>query len=119
MGAVFQINKGVARPIMFKGLKGQYIACLGIGMVVLLLLFAVLYMLRVNVYLVLVLISALALGLVLGLGYLSGRFGQYGLMKFFAARQVPSNIRFRSRRLFTALKHVDNELAVKERRHAW
>lgn len=119
MGAVFQINKGVARPIMFKGLKGQYIGYLGIGMVVLLLLFAVLYMIRVNVYFVLVLIAGLAFGLVLGLGYLSARFGQYGLMKFLARRQVPSSIRFRSRRLFTGLKYRGQQDAVKERRTVW
>ncbi|MDB5129720.1 DUF4133 domain-containing protein, partial [Mucilaginibacter sp.] len=37
----YQINKGINRPIEFKGLKAQYIGYLGSGLVALLILFAV------------------------------------------------------------------------------
>lgn len=48
---VFQINKGINRPIEFKGLKAQYILYFVVGVLALLILFAVLYMLAVNSYL--------------------------------------------------------------------
>jgi len=43
MSSIYQINKGVSKPIVFKGLKAQYIAYLAIGLVFLLVAFAVLY----------------------------------------------------------------------------
>jgi hypothetical protein len=36
MASVYQINKGVGKPIVFRGLKAQYIAYLAVGLVVLL-----------------------------------------------------------------------------------
>ena len=104
MGSIYQINKGVSRPIMFKGLKAQYIAYLAVGLVVLLIAFAVLYILRVNLYVILVLVAGMGTGLVFFTSYLSHRFGEHGLMKFLAKRGLPSCMKFRSRRLFTGLK---------------
>jgi hypothetical protein len=40
--SVYKINKGINKPIEFKGLKAQYIAYLGAGLITLLILFAVL-----------------------------------------------------------------------------
>ncbi|RYY52306.1 MAG: DUF4133 domain-containing protein [Chitinophagaceae bacterium] len=119
MASLYHINKGVGRPITFKGIVGIYIAYLGIGMVALLLLFAVLYLLRVNVYVVLGIVALLAALLLYGVSYLSRRFGQYGMLKFFARGKVPGSIRFRSRRLFTGLKYAGSKQAVSERRPVW
>lgn len=105
MASVYQLNKGVGRPIMFKGLKGQYIAYLAVGMVLLLVAFAVLYIARVNLLLVLPLVFGSGVGLFLGVGSLSARFGEHGLMKFFARRSYPSYIQFQSRQLFLSLKN--------------
>jgi hypothetical protein len=39
----YQINKGVNRPIEFRGLKAQYIYYLGSGLALLLIAFSVIY----------------------------------------------------------------------------
>ena len=101
---VYPINKGVNKPLEFKGLKAQYVVYLGIGLVGLLLAFAVLYLLRVP--------TAGCFGVVLISGSrlfywvfsASKRHGQYGLMKLRAARRMPRTIRSRSRKVFQVQK---------------
>jgi hypothetical protein len=104
MASVYQINKGVSRPIEFKGLKGVYIGVLAGGLVFLLVLFAALYILGTPIYVVVPLILCLGAGLFGGTFRLSKRFGVHGLAKHFAKRGVPSHIRFNSRRVFVSLK---------------
>lgn len=104
MASVYQINKGVSKPIVFKGLKGQYIAYLAVGLVLLLIAFAVLYISGVNLFVVLPLIVGLGTSLFLTVSRLSHRFGEHGLMKYFAKRSLPKYLRFTSRRLFINLK---------------
>lgn len=104
MASVYQINKGVSKPIVFKGLKGQYIAYLAVGLVLLLIAFAVLYISEVNLFVVLPLIVGLGTSLFLTVSRLSHRFGEHGLMKYFAKRSLPKYLRFTSRRLFIILK---------------
>lgn len=104
MGTVYHINKGVSKPIVFKGLKAQYIAYLAVGLVVLLLVFVLGYILGMALYLLLGLVLGLGAVLFYGVFRLSHRFGEHGLMKFFARRGLPDVIVFRSRRLFTGLK---------------
>lgn len=41
--SVYTINKGINKPVEFKGLKAQYIWYLGGGLIMLLILFAILY----------------------------------------------------------------------------
>lgn len=100
----YTINKGINVPLVFKGLKAQYIAYLAVGLVVLLVLFAVAYMLGLSKYLCLG--GALVLGgaLFYGVFHYSGKYGQHGLMKATAYRQVPQSIRCRSRKPFLTLK---------------
>lgn len=104
MVSVYQINKGVSRPIEFKGLKGIYIGLLAGGLVFLLVLFAALYILRTPLYVLLPVIVFLGAGLFGGTFRLSRRFGVHGLGKWMAKRGVPSHIRFSSRRVFVSLK---------------
>lgn len=104
MASVYQINKGVSKPIMFKGLKAQYIAYLGIGLVFLLLGFAIGYVLGMSLFLLMPLIVAGGTALFFTVFRMSHRFGEHGLMKFFAKRKLPDHIKFRSRRLFIQLK---------------
>jgi hypothetical protein len=47
----YSINKGVNRPIEFRGLKAQYIYYLAIGLAVLLVVFSLMYIAAVPVYL--------------------------------------------------------------------
>lgn len=104
MSSVYQINKGVNKPIEFKGLKAQYIAYLAIGLVVLLVSFAVLYICRLSLVMILPLILGLGTGLFFGVFHLSHKYGQYGLMKYFARKGLPSYIKFNSRKVFISLQ---------------
>ncbi len=105
MASVYHINKGVSKPIIFKGLKAQYIAYLAVGLVFLLIAFAILYISGVSLILVLPLIFGLGTSLFIATYKLSHRFGEHGLMKYFAKRKLPAYLKFRSRRLFTSLKY--------------
>jgi len=105
MASLYSINKGVSKPIVFKGLKAQYIAYLAVGLVLLLVSFAVLYISGLSLLLVLPLILLLGTALFVLTFRLSHRFGEFGLRKFMAKRRLPGSIRFRSRRLFTSLKN--------------
>ena len=104
MASIYQINKGVSKPIMFKGLKAQYIAYLAIGLVLLLIAFAILYISRVNLFIILPLIVGAGTGIFMITFRLSHRFGEHGLSKFIARRNLPTYIKFRSRQLFLKLK---------------
>lgn len=105
MASVYHINRGVSKPIMFKGLKAQYIAYLAIGLVLLLLGFAIGYVAGMSLFLLMPLIIVLG-GVLFTLVFrLSHKYGEHGLMKFLAKRSLPDHLKFRSRRLFTQLKH--------------
>lgn len=109
MASVYHINKGVSKPIVFRGLKAQYIAYLAVGLVLLLLVFVLGYILGVPLFVLLPLVLVLGSGLFFSVFRLSHRFGEHGLMKYFAKRGLPSRIVFRSRRVFTGLKYESVE----------
>jgi len=96
----YQINKGINRPIEFKGLKAQYIGYLGGGLVCLLVLFAVLYLLGLAIYLCITIILGSGSLLFCKVFGLSHKYGQHGLMKRNARRYVPRYLKFSSRRVF-------------------
>lgn len=104
MSLVYQVNKGIGRPISFKGLQGSYIMYLAVGLVLLLLGFTVGYLSGVSLYVLLPGVLGLGTGLVFVLGRLSKRFGVYGLGKLLARRGLPRYLRFSSRRVFTHLR---------------
>lgn len=101
--SVYKINKGINRPIEFKGLKAQYIWYLAGGLLALLIFFAVIYIIGVNPFLCLLLVISLATWLFLHVYKLSRRYGQHGMMKELAKRSVPQVLKSRSRRVFTGL----------------
>lgn len=96
----FKINKGVNRPIEFRGLKAQYIYYLAVGLAVLLVLFCVLYIIGTPVYLCLFLILVLGVALFVLVSRLNKKYGQFGLMKRSASRRLPKAIRPSSRMIF-------------------
>lgn len=98
------INKGINKPIEFKGLKAQYIGYLAIGLIVLLVLFAILYVLGVPVLVCVGTAFGLGTALFVQVFRLSHRYGQHGLMKAAAHRQVPDAVVFKSRQVFLNLK---------------
>lgn len=91
--SVYQINKGVNRPIEFKGLKAQYIWYLGGGLVALLIFFAIIYICGVNIFISLGLIVSLAIALFMYVYKLSRTYGEYGLMKKMAKKAVPGTVK--------------------------
>lgn len=104
MSSVYQINKGINKPIEFKGLRAQYIAYLAVGLVLLLISFAVLYICGLSLFIILPVIIGLGSGLFFTVFRLSHRFGEHGLMKYFAKRQLPRYLKFNSRKVFTSLR---------------
>ena len=91
--SVYQINKGINKPIEFKGLKAQYIWYLGGGLVILLIFFAVIYIIGINVFICLAVIISLATVLFMYVYKLSRTYGEYGLMKKVAKKAVPKVIK--------------------------
>ena len=105
MSSVYSINKGINKPVEFKGFKAQYIWWLGGGLVVLLILFAVLYICGINSVVCVGIISALASFLFMYVYRMSRKYGQHGMMKAIAKRSLPRVIKNHSRKIFTGLTH--------------
>lgn len=103
MSSVYKINKGINKPIEFKGLKAQYIAYLAVGLITLLVLFAILYIAGVNMFICLFLIVGLGVILFMSVYGMSDKYGQYGLLKKLAKRSIPESIKGRTRKLFIEL----------------
>ena len=98
--SVYKINKGINKPIEFKGLKAQYIWYLGGGLVMLLIVFAVLYIIGVNPFICMGLI-VISGGLLFTWVYrISNKYGEHGMMKKVAKRGVPSVVKSYSRKAF-------------------
>lgn len=103
--SVYQINKGINQSIEFKGLKAQYIWYLGGSVVALLIVFAVMYFIGLPAYFCVGIILAAGVFLVMKIYRMSNKYGEHGLMKMLARRQVPELIKSRSRRIFIQLKN--------------
>ncbi|PZR29100.1 MAG: hypothetical protein DI535_03550 [Citrobacter freundii] len=98
--SVYTINKGINKPIEFKGLKAQYIWWLGGGLVALLILFAILYVMGVNSFACVVIIAIAGTILFMRIYKLSHTYGEHGMMKKIAQRSIPKIIRSSSRKMF-------------------
>lgn len=101
--SVYSINKGINRPIEFKGLKAQYIWYLGGGLLGLLILFAILYIAGINTFICLFIIVGCATWLFMHVYKLSRKYGEHGMMKTLAKRSVPNEVKIYSRKIFTGL----------------
>lgn len=102
--SLYQINKGINKPVEFRGFKAQYIWYLGAGMLGLLIIFAILYICGVNSFVCLGLILMLGAALVSYVYKLSHTYGQYGMMKKLAKRSIPKIVKSYSRKEFIGLK---------------
>jgi hypothetical protein len=92
MNSVYAINKGVGKPIVFKGLKGQWIGWLCGGLLMLLLLFALCYIAGAALF-ICVAFVVIAGAILFYLVYkLNKQYGEHGLMKGMAARVTPKRI---------------------------
>ncbi len=98
--SVYKINKGINKPIEFRGLKAQYIWYLGGGLVILLILFAILYIIGVNTFICVSLIAILGVVLFTWVYGISNKYGEHGMMKKLAERGVPNVVKSYSRKVF-------------------
>ncbi len=104
MSSVYQINKGINKPIEFKGLKAQYIWYLGGGLIALLILFTIMYIIGVNTFFCLIIILILGTFLFMYVYRLSTTYGEHGMMKKIAKRNIPDIIKSNSRAVFMNLR---------------
>lgn len=102
--SIYRINKGINKSIELKGLKAQYIWYLGAGVLALLVSFAILFILGVNPFISLIIIAISGSLLVIKAYQLSHRYGEHGMMKKLAYRQIPHAIRIKSRVVYQKLK---------------
>lgn len=102
--SVYTINKGINKPIEFKGLKAQYIWYLGGGLLALLILFAILYICGVNTFVCLAIIIITGTALFIHVYRLSHKYGEHGMMKAVAKRSIPRVVKNYSRKTFTKLR---------------
>ena len=102
--SIYQVKKGINAPIVFKGLKAQYIWYLAGGILVLLVLFAILYIAGVNMYICVLIAVILGTALFLTVYRTSHKYGEHGIMKKLARRSVPYVVKSNSRKLFIQLK---------------
>lgn len=101
--SVYTINKGINKPIEFKGLKAQYIWWLGGGLLALLIIFAVLYICGVNTFICLAIIIGSGTALFMHVYKLSRKYGEHGMMKSLAKRSIPTVVKSYSRKVFIGL----------------
>ena len=106
--SIYTINKGINKPIEFKGLKAQYIWYLGGIIVILMILYAVLYIIGVNQFICVVLIGVSGSILFIQIFKLSNKYGQYGLMKAMAKRMAPDVVKCNNRKVFMKQKTNQN-----------
>lgn len=98
--SVYSINKGINKPIEFKGIKAQYISYLAIGLVGLLVLFSICYICGLPVYLCLGLDGILGYALFSWVMKYSHKYGEFGLLREAGYRGLPVTIRCQSRCCF-------------------
>lgn len=97
---IYSINKGVNRPLEFRGLKGQYIGYLAGGLVAVLMLFSILYITGLNSYITIMIGVGLGVFMFYYVYRLNNKYGQYGWMQQAARKKVPKRLVSKSRKLF-------------------
>lgn len=103
MSKTYTINRGVNRPMEFRGLKAQYIWYLAAALLGALFLFAALYLAGLSVFVLAPLTVGIGGVMVKRVYGMSRKYGQYGLMKKRARKGVPGSLRCRSRKCFINL----------------
>jgi flagellar biosynthesis component FlhA len=106
MSTVYEINKGINRSIEFRGLKAQYIVFFIVGIVGLLVLFAMAFLAGVPTLVCIAVTGVLGFVMYSYVYRYSNKYGEHGLMKEAAYRQVPPAIRCRSRIKFFELNEA-------------
>ncbi|MBU1819978.1 MAG: DUF4133 domain-containing protein [Bacteroidetes bacterium] len=111
---MLEINKGIGKPVEFRGLRGIYLY-LAVGIVLSSLMLAlVLYgIFGVNTYLATLIVMSSTLGGVWYCTRLSTRYGVSGLLKLEATRNQPKVIRISSAKPFSQLRETERKKSRK------
>ncbi|WP_057937923.1 DUF4133 domain-containing protein [Algoriphagus resistens] len=96
----YSINRGINKPMEFKGLKAQYIGYLAAGLGLTLIAFAIGYVMGMSMYSCLGVAVVLATADFVLVFHLSATYGEHGLMKKMAQNHVPVSVIIRSRKIF-------------------
>ena len=109
--AEYPINKGIGRPVEFKGLKAQYLFIFAGGLLALFILFVILYMVGIGQWICIGFGAVSSSILVWQTFALNARYGEHGLMKLGAARNHPRYLikRRRITRLFKNKQKTEQE----------
>ncbi len=103
--SVYQINKGINKPIEFKGLKAQYIWYVGGCFLALLIVFAILYITGINAFICVGFVLTAGTFAVIKIYGMSNKYGEHGMMKKIARHSVPHIIKSTSRKTFKRLNN--------------
>ena len=79
--AEYPVNRGIGKPVEFKGLKSQYLFIFAGGLLAVFVVFIVLFMAGVNQWVCIVFIVSASLLLVWQTFRLNARYGTYGLKR--------------------------------------
>ena len=85
----YPVNRGIGKPVEFKGLKSQYLFIFCGGLLAVFVVFIVLFMAGVNQWLCIGFIVSASLLLVWQTFRLNAKYGTHGLMKAAARRRHP------------------------------
>jgi len=102
-GKIYTINKGINKPVEFKGVKAQYIWHLAGAVIGSLALFGILYVIGLSIYICLPLVFGAGGWTIRRVFRMSKKYGQFGLMKLSARKSAPKALLSRSRKVFLEL----------------
>jgi hypothetical protein len=98
--SIYKINKGINKAIEFKGLKAQYIWWLGGGIIGLMILFAIMYIVGINSFICVGIILTAGTFVFMYVYRLSNTYGEHGMKKKIAKRNIPGVVKCNDRRMF-------------------
>lgn len=98
--SIYHINKGINKSIEFQGLRAQYIWYFGGMVIILMIVFAVLYIAGAGTIICMTVIGSAGAYLSIKIFAMSKKYGEHGLMKAMAKKQVPKVLKSYTRKLF-------------------
>jgi hypothetical protein len=109
----YKIHRSIGRPIAFRGIKGHYILLAAADILATFLFLILFYCIGVPIWLNIPLTIGPGVSVLFIIGRLSRKYGPQGLMKYYAARRIPRDLRFSSRNIFLNLKTQNDETSTK------
>ncbi len=109
----YKIHRSIGRPITFRGIKGHYILLAAADILGSFLFLILFYCLGLPTWLNIILTIGPGVSALFIINRLSRKYGPQGLMKFYAARRIPRDLRYNTRNIFLNLKTQNDETPAK------